>query len=258
MRKIIDFHTHPLYDFHLNEHGFEYDVRRFKDELVAAGVSHACGSAICKSANGRPVEEYERLIPLLNRQAFEWQEKTEGFLTPGIHIHPRFVQMSCDEIDKAYAKNVRLIGELVPYMMGWKEYACSAALEIFEYAAERDMTVSMHPTRYEDMRTLAQTLPHLKIVYAHLTGDEEQLEMTRRYDNVHYDVSASSGNSPYMLRYALNRVGRERILYGSDYPGYNPIMHKTTVLTSGLTEKEIESVFYRNARRLLNLPEETV
>ncbi len=253
MNEIIDFHTHPMYDFHQDDHGVEIGLGLFRKDLEANGIRRACGSVIYREMNGRPVSDYERLVPRLNAQARECQEAMGDFYVPGIHVHPDFVEMSCAEIEKAASDGIRLIGELVPYMMGWKSYSSAPMLEIFSLAAEKDMVVSMHPTDYEDMDALAAALPHLKIVYAHLSGREEQMALMMRHDNVCFDYCAHGADHEGMLRYAIDRVGADRILYGTDFPGNNVVSDLEAALSGGLTSGELEAVLGQNARRLLEL-----
>lgn len=203
--------------------------------------------------NNRPVADYEELIPWANRSALKCQEALGAFYTPGIHIHPAFVQMSCDEIDKACAQNVRLIGEIVPYMMGWQECVSTAMIEILEYASYRNMVVNIHPTNIRDMTALAKALPHLQIVYAHLNGCDEQLDLMKRFDHVAFDFSAHSSDYEGMLRHTIDCVGSDRLLYGSDYPGYSPVLDLVSVMTERLSDSEREAILFRNARRLLDI-----
>ena len=253
MNGIIDFHTHPLYNFHLDEHGVDIDTRLFRKDLEECGVVHACGSVIYKEMNGHPVKEYETIVPTLNRQALACRDEWGSFYTPGIHIHPSFINMSCEEIDFACGQGVHLIGELVPYMMGWNQYNCKGMLEILEYAAEKNMVVSMHPTNYDDMDALAKQLPHLKIVYAHLSGTDDQLRLMRHHENVCFDYCAHGMDHDGMLRYAVDHVGSERILFGTDFPGDSPVSDIQAAMDSDLTDAERENILCNNARRLLNL-----
>ena len=60
-----------------------------------------------------------------------------------------------------------------------------------------------------------------------------------------------------MLRDAVSRVGSERILFGTDFPGADPEtkMEKyvSYVLSEGLSTEDTENILYENARRLLRL-----
>ncbi len=253
MPEIIDFHAHPLYDFHLEDHGVGISLALFRKDLEAFGVRHACGSVISRAMNARPLSDYEWLIPRMNARARACREEMGGFYIPGIHVHPAFVEMSCAEIEKAAADGIRLIGELVPYMMGWKAYAAAPMLEILSLAEEKDMVVSMHPTNCADMDALAAALPRLKIVYAHLNGRDEQLALMMKHDNVCFDYSGHGADCEGMLRYVIDRVGADRVLYGTDYPGYHMVSDLEAALSGGLTSGELEAVLGMNARRLLGL-----
>ena len=251
---IIDFHTHPRYDFHRIGHGVDITDQRFYADLRANGITAACGSVLCASMQGAQPASYSAVITQANRTALACRDAWGDFYHPGIHVHPAFVQTSCEEITWANANGITLIGELVPYMMGWKQYSCPEMLEILSYAAELDMVVSMHPTDPADMERLAAALPHLQLVYAHLGGYDQydnHLALMRKYDNVYFDYSAHGSDADNLLRKPIDLVGRDRILFGTDYPGINPASDIAAVRFEDLTSDELECVFYRNAARLL-------
>ena len=78
------------------------------------------------------------------------------------------------EIERMDRQGVRLIGELVPYMMGWKEYALQEAAPIFELAQEKGMTVNVHPTTAQDLEQFAAMYPRLNILVAHPRDGEDR------------------------------------------------------------------------------------
>jgi predicted TIM-barrel fold metal-dependent hydrolase len=97
-------------------------------------------------------------------------------------------------------------------------------------------------------------MPGLKIVVGHLKSDglfEEQLELMRRFENVCFDISAFATDKDGTLRYAVDRVGSERILFGTDYPGVNPAGDIAAVLAEKLSFSEKENIFFKNAEKLL-------
>ena len=253
---IIDFHVHPMYDFHLPTHGVTIDTTRFREDLEQNGITRCCGSVIYSAMNNQPLEAYEQLISKLNDQALLCREKMEGFYIPGIHVHPAFVDLSCRELKRCHEQGVKLIGELVPYMMKWPEYTCDGFIEIMEYARELDMVVNMHPTTPADMFAFCEAVPKLKIVWAHLSGYnafEEHLKMLKRYENVYFDISAHGLDRDAILRYTIDQVGYERLLFGTDYPGIGPAADIAGVMYEQLTTCEREAIFYKNAERLLAL-----
>ncbi|MBE6611210.1 MAG: amidohydrolase [Ruminococcaceae bacterium] len=259
--EIIDFHTHTDYDYHLADHGVVMDSGRFRDDLLACGITRACGSVIYTGMTGLPVEQYETLVPKLNDRAVEIAEELGGFYIPGIHVHPQFLQMSLGEIERAHRCGIRLIGELVPGMMSHKNgYFCENFMEMMHLAAEFDMVVSLHPYGMKDMyalsRALRDSLPRLKVVWAHLNGSGElvkQLELMEDCPNLYYDTSAHGCDMDGTLRYAIDRVGHERILFGTDYPGVQPACDVAGILAEPLTDAEREAILAGNAKRLLGL-----
>lgn len=254
--EIIDFHVHPLYDYHLPTHGVSIDTKRFREDLEKNGISKACGSVMYSSVNNHPLEVYEQLIPKLNDQALLCQEEMGDFYIPGIHVHPAFVDMSCRELKRCHEKGVKLIGELVPNAMSWSEYACSGFIEIMEYARELEMVVNMHPSSPQDMFALCEVVPGLKIVWAHLGGYgnfKTCIEMMQQYENVSFDISAHGMDKDGSLRCCIDSVGCERILFGTDYPGIGPAADIAGVMYEQLTQDEKEAIFNKNAKRLLNI-----
>ena len=253
---IIDFHVHPRYNFHLCDHGVNITDDIFIKDLMACGITRFCGSVITAETSYRPAEEYKTIVPQLNDAAFSLADKWKGLYVPGIHVHPACVQLSCGELERAKARGTRLVGELVPGMMGWGEYFQKNFMEIMECADYLGMVVCMHPSSPEDMKKFSEAFPTLKIVWAHLSGYgnlAHNIELLRNRENVWFDTSAY-GMPVYMtLRYTIDRAGYERILFGTDYPGAGPAADIAAINFSPLSQIEKEAVLYKNAERLLGL-----
>lgn len=254
--RIIDFHCHPAYDFHFPTHGVSIDAERFREDLLANGITKCCGSVIERAMNHCPVEDYRQILPQLNDRAINYQQIFGDFYTAGIHVHPAFVDLSCREIERAHEAGVRLIGELVPYMMGWSECSTPAFLEIMDCARAYDMTVNIHPTSIKDMYELSCALPDLKLVWAHLSaygGLEDHIEMMRRNKNLCFDISAHGTDQVGTLRRTIDQVGCERLLFGTDYPGIGPASDLAAIMLEPLTDSEREAILWHNAARLLGI-----
>jgi len=254
--EVIDFHAHAEYDFHLADHGIKMDPMRFRDDMLANGITKVCGSVIYNDMNNRPLEEYEHIIPKLNDQALDYRDMLGDFFVPGIHVHPDFVEMSCRELERCHAKGVNLVGELVPYMMKWEEYYRPDFMEIAEYAGKLGMVVNMHPSNLDDMEKLSASLPNVTLVWAHFVGYgwfEREIEMMRKYKNIYFDISAHDVDFDGSLRYAIDRIGYDRILFGTDYPGITPAYDIAGVMAEDLTDDEREAILYKNAKRILKL-----
>lgn len=253
--KIFDFHLHPGYDFHNDELGYEITPEIFIEGLKKDGVNFCSGSVIHKDIRSRPIGDYEQIVPELNKEAYAFYERYTDMYTPGIHVHPEFVELSCKEVEYYAEKGVKLVGELVPYLMGWTSYADKRLIEILRVASERKMVLSIHPMNATDMEKMIQELPDMKIVVAHLGGYglfDWSIDMMKKYSNVYFDISAHGG-SAQTVRDAVRKVGKDRILYGSDYPGYQSQPFINAVLDAGLSEEEMEAILYKNAEGLLGI-----
>ena len=67
------------------------------------------------------------------------------------------------------------------------------------------------------------------------------------------DVPVTMIHMGWKIAEAYKTVGTDRIMSGIDSPFHHPSVEIQKVLTSGLTEKEQEDVFYNNAKKLLKL-----
>ena len=249
---IIDAHVHPFevlsqrtgrYTQHVT------DMEVFREDLERAGISHCCGSVI---------ERFDgsdwSVLQNMNNAALRLWEQYEDFYTPGFHIHPNFVRESCEEIERMDKAGVKMIGELVPYSMNWSSYACREAEEIFTLAQEKGMTVNVHPSTDQDLEEFASKYPKLDIIVAHPRDGAdyaENLARIQRHENVYLDLSGTGLFRYGMLRYGLDKVGKERILFGTDYPICNPGMYVEAVLFEKLSDDELEYIMEKNARRLI-------
>ena len=255
--RIFDFHLHPGYDFHEND----TDPARFAALLKTSGVTACAGSFVNLDMYKKPVEEYAWRIPDLNRKAWAFHDAYPDFFVPGVQIHPDFPEISCRELEAHAKRGGVLVGEIVYYMMGF-QYPHPKLPEIMACARDLGMVVNFHPSkRMEYNLGLVRAVPDCTWVVAHLGGYgiyEDCIALMRENEHVYADISAYGPDFPGMLRDAVNRVGSERILFGTDFPGSRPEgmeeKYLKYVLSEGLSETDTENILYENARRLLRLP----
>lgn len=252
---IIDFHTHPFLKQENNFCGYKsacpMDAKQVKKQLRTLGVSAICGSVI---AHAGCWEE----VAALNEQTLELKQLYGPFYVPGFHVHPDFVDQSVAEVERMAGMGIKLIGELVPYMHGWK-MSHPGLIPIFEAAQRYGMVVSFHSTNVEDevMDPLLARFPKLTFVAAH-PGEKEgfmrHLGRMQRYKNYYLDLSGRGLGRMGLLRYGIDRVGKERFLFGTDFPICPPAMYISAVEQDCfLTQEEKDAVLYGNAKRILGI-----
>lgn len=254
--KIIDFHTHPFLEEKENicshKNNVKMDLESTLKLFDSFGVEKFCGSVLNPKGYHGNWED----VQALNDSALKIAKKTDRYI-PGIHVHPKFVKESIAEIEKSYKLGVRLIGELCPYMQDWNDYSDSRFYEILECAEHYDMLLSIHSMGEDQMDAMVKRFPKLTIVAAHpgeYISFGRHLDRMNLSENYYLDLSGYGIFRFGMLRHAIDEFGKERFLFGSDYPTCNFAMYVGGVaLDDTVTETEKKAIFYENAKRLLNL-----
>ncbi len=254
--EVIDFHTHPFPDpsYNICSHKDNCDMtlETTLADMKKLGVVKICGSPIRAGKVGDPGWEG---VAEQNRAALAMKEQYGGFYEPGFHVHPAYVRESLGEIERMAARGVKLIGELVPYCHGWKDYSDPAFGEILDAAEQYHMIVSFHSMGEDEMDRMVKAHPGVTFVAAH-PGEYgafmRHMERMKLSENYYLDVSGYGIFRHGMLRHAIDLFGKERFLYGSDFPTCNPSMYLGGVLLDyTLTDDEKEAVLSGNAKRLL-------
>ena len=98
---------------------------------------------------------------------------------------------------------------------------------------------------------IAKRHPRTKILMAHFGGNcYHGIPAVRELPNVWCDMSGPSFHGEE-LAYAVEFLGAERVLFGTDMPGPY-ITNLGQVLGAELTPQQRELILYKNARKLLN------
>jgi uncharacterized protein len=103
---------------------------------------------------------------------------------------------------------------------------------------------------------LAENFPDVKIVMLHM-GDghglyiQAAINTAKRLDNVYLETSAMPMVTK--IREAMDVVGKDRVMYGSDVPFGNPPIEIARATALDLSDEDFELYFYLNARKVLNI-----
>jgi len=260
--EIIDFHTHPFLSINENicAHTVRYTMStdEIKPYFESLGITKICGSVIYSFPEqdrlGRDsFDVYRRL----NDSALELRERLGDFYIPGFHVNPNFYDESCLEIERMASLGVQLVGELVPYLHGWDDFACDSFSEIIDEIERHGMILNVHTMSEDSLDKMVMAHPSATIVAAHpgdfgsFTRQLNRLEMSRNY---YVDISGHGLFRYGLLREGIDRHGAERFLFGSDYPICTPSMFIGGVLYDPLiTDAERELILAGNAKRLLGI-----
>ncbi|MBL7064598.1 MAG: amidohydrolase family protein [Anaerolineae bacterium] len=104
------------------------------------------------------------------------------------------------------------------------------------------------------MERMVRQNPEVTFILAHmgsLSFVSDAIEVARRYRNVYLETSGMP--SAAMLRRAVAECGPQRLLFGSDYPFWNPELEKARIESAGLNPGVERMVLGENAVQLFRL-----
>jgi len=164
------------------------------------------------------------------------------------------------------------IGELAFYQSGIDDLALEQLAPVMDMCAQRSLPVLIHtnepvghdyhgktPITLSQIYGLIKRFTDNKIVLAHWGGGLffyalMKKEVKQILKNVYFDTAASPYlYDPEVYQSAIQLVGIDKILFGSDYPLLAPKKYFSEMEQSGLTKDEIDPICGLNAKRLFNL-----
>ena len=149
----------------------------------------------------------------------------------------------------------------------WPAYqrAVDLGLPILFHSGEAEVAgyTQADYARPANFEPVLQSFPNLVIILAHLGKGylEESVALARKYDNVHFDTSAilsggeiksgfaSGGDAVKLIR----TIGVRRILFGSDWPWFDPLLAIRQIEGLGFSEEEKRMILGQNAARVFGL-----
>ncbi len=183
---------------------------------------------------------------------------------PGI----RFWSIVDPRMPESYEQTDRLLAH--PRCMGIKIHPHAHEYEIrafgpalFAFAAERNAVVLTHSgdigSYPEDFVPFVDAYPEMHLILAHLGNSDDgsvirQVRAIQHARNGNLWVDTSSARSLYsgLIEWAVEQIGHERILFGTDTPLYWAGAQKGRIETAAIDEDAKRAILYENAAALLH------
>ena len=278
---IIDFHTHLFPEsicarrecYCASEPAFELLYRSPQSRLVGASDllrAMDAGDVDQSVVFGFPWQNPE-LFKLHNDYIMEVVQRHHcrligfGCFDPSSGEAPR-------EVERCLAGGLAGIGELAFYRSGIDDDALDRLAPVMDICRDRGRPVLIHtnepvghaypgktPNTFAQIYRMVKRFPANSIVLAHWGGglfffNLLKKEVKEQLRNVYFDTAASPFlYDPEIYRIAIQLVGAEKILFGSDYPLLAPVRYFKELEEANLTDTEREQICGRNAARLLKL-----
>lgn len=260
--KIIDFHDH-IYPDKIREKALQsiadsYEITIDFDGTVdtllkvgkEAGISQFV--ALPVAVSGRHVES-------INDYALSVQNANPDIISFG-SIH---VDYENKEEEVKRIKELGLHGiKLHPDSQGFR-VDDERMFPVYQAMCDLDLPLEVHGGDYrydfdnpERIAHVIDEFPKLTVLAAHFGG---WLLYDRAVDalldkNCYLDCSSSClYTGKRRFKELIRTFGAERIVFGTDFPMWNPRVEVNNLLDLGLTEEELELIFYKNAEKILKM-----
>lgn len=121
--------------------------------------------------------------------------------------------------------------------------------KLFSFANDMKTVVLMHPHKISDMPAFADKYPDMKLIIAHL-GSRAHIDAIKaaKHGNIYTDTSGYLSSLNNIIEYAVEEVGSEKILFGTDT--YSPIFQYSSIALARISQTDKENILYKNAIRL--------
>ena len=276
---VIDFHTHI----------FPSDIRRnrdayFNNEPAFELLYRSPGSRLV-SADTLVQTMDEQGVDKSVVFGFPWQTEKffkmhNDYVMAAVSRYPdRLIGFGCfdalqkgagDETRRCLENGLSGIGELGFYNSGIDADCVKSLDPVMSICRQKSVPVMIHtnesvghlypgktPVQLPQLDALVQAFPRNDIILAHWGGGLLfyallKKEMKKRLARVYFDTAASPYlYDPDIYRIAIDILGPEKILFGTDFPLLAPSRYFKEMETARLTQAEIHSICFDNARRLL-------
>lgn len=242
----IDAHAHSD---ELIEVGWIDPPEKVLKYMDLAEIDMACISTYCNAPGLNP-----NALSYIADAVRKYPDRFIGF----VRLDPAYGQRAIDTLIEAAEvygfKGVKLhpVDYLLPSFS-------SIVLELMRIAGERDMPVLFHCADEKmclplEIEAGIKEVPETNIILGHMGGffhGNDAIEVAKRNKNVYLETC----EQPFArgIRKAVEELGPERVLFGTDMPTDNPLLEVEKIKYADLDKEAEEMIFYKNIARLLNL-----
>lgn len=261
--QIIDFHTHiypaPIARkaaesigrfYGLEGGGMDGTVERLLEQGSRAGISHYVVLPV-----GLKPDHVRHINEFIIEQVAQHQNFT-GFGT--IHAGMENLEAEVDFIEASGLRGIKMHPDTQLFNIDDPRL-----FPAYDLMRQKGLLVMLHmgDTRYDyshpaRLRRVMEQFPGLRVVAAHFGGYSMYEEAKAYLDDTDCFMDVSS-SLMFMDRETavgyIRHYGPERLVYGSDYPLWDPETEVKRFLSLNLTDEETEQIAWRTAMDLLDL-----
>lgn len=263
MYKIIDSHCHIYPDaiaqkaaegtgnFYGLKMGYDGRVSTLIKEGGAAGIGHY----IVQSVATTPKQ-----VSSINHYIAKTIKESNGLMTGLGTLHPESADIKAD-FDELISLGLKGV-KIHPDIQGFKldDYRC---LKIYELC-EGKVPILVHtgdyrfdysnPNRFKPILDIFKGLTFIGAHFGGWSVWEQAVEELTNYNNLYVDCSSTFYAMPKeKVAQLINAYGTDRVLFGTDYPMWNPKTELDYFYSLGLLEEDNKKILHDNAVKVFNL-----
>jgi predicted TIM-barrel fold metal-dependent hydrolase len=172
--------------------------------------------------------------PNESNAAYHFEELLSTKLISGLKLHPLF---------NAYTANDECVFPLM-------EIASAKDLPVFIHTGHAPFSLPW------SIGQLAENFPKARIVMVHMGHGhgvyiQASIDVARKQGNIFLENSGMPMHTK--IKEAYDRVGSERLFWGSDAPFHHYAVEIMRTIVSGLSPKQLEDVFFRNIKKFMGI-----
>lgn len=184
--------------------------------------------------------------------AISGQPRLLGYVT----INPNYVDISSEELKK-YLTKENFVGVKFHCEYTGKTITAPETRECFKACRRYDKPILVHcfgQAAVAQLVEIAVEFQSLNFIMGHMGGGDWRagVEAAAEHFNVFVEPCASLADRD-KIRYAIDKMGDRRVLFGSDQTLINPAFVAGMVRDADVTLQQKERIFYRNAKELFGL-----
>ncbi len=248
---VVDVHSHlgPWHNFNVPEDGSAAAMVRSMDAL---GVD----VTFCSPHIAIGPDYLEG-----NRQVAEAAEQFPGRIVPYITINPNYPLEEIRAEIQHWHDTTGIKGFKLHPSLHKATTLDEGYTPVYEYCQEHGVPILSHCWNGEGglekvIATLTERYPAISFLNAHSSGSwevvEQNCEVSKKYDQYYLDL-AGSVLLWGALETMVERVGAEKILFGSDMPFFDERPGFGRILCARISDEDKRKILGLNARRLYGL-----
>jgi predicted TIM-barrel fold metal-dependent hydrolase len=247
-----DCHVHFAYKDKVEGPRRPTTLEAFVIDMKKAGITRAAGNVWAALS-----PKDAAALKQANRDTLAAAMESQGFVIPVVMVNPHFPNESIDELKWARDNGIGMAGEICGYLIKHK-YKGKGFTRLMEKAGEMDIAVLIHLWEPRQGAALARQFPGTRFIFPHFGArthtDILEISDLAPFKNAMVDTSGTAVFRTGVPEHAIEALGAERVLFGTDYIIDEPVSTRVRTELACPDSRTLELVMRENLRKVCRIP----